>query len=137
MENKQTFLLSKDGSEMVVDYFDGKLPRQITPEQLSKLKNIVFPEIEDGEEYRRSVFGLQLITLDDMYYFGNVEEGDENGNCILYRGDGSLASNNYFAENAFFGEMEETIKGIGYKFASEEYLENIELHKEAGTFDFD
>ena len=50
-------------------------------------------------------FNLGLITK-DFVYFVNPEEGDDNGNTIMYNKKGELLSDNYFASNDLFETLE-------------------------------
>jgi hypothetical protein len=50
-------------------------------------------------------FNLGLITK-DFVYFVNPDEGDENGNTIMYNKKGELLSDNYFASNDLFETLE-------------------------------
>jgi hypothetical protein len=54
-------------------------------------------------------FNLGLITK-DFVYFVNPEEGDENGNTIMYNKKGELLSDNYFANNDLFETLESQSK---------------------------
>src|SRR6202012_988013 len=67
---------------------DGKYPTRLT--------------IEDYGTFYRGA------ETPDFIYYVNYQEGDDNGNTILYRKeDLSLASDNYFASNALFEDIEE------------------------------
>jgi len=61
-----------------------KLPREIT--------------------HREEIFLLMLITETNLY-FGNPEEGDDNGNTICFDLDMNLLSDNIFSSNALYGDL--------------------------------
>lgn len=50
-------------------------------------------------------YNLGLIT-NDFVYFVNSEEGDDNANVIMYKKNGELLSDNYFANNDLFETLE-------------------------------
>jgi hypothetical protein len=54
-------------------------------------------------------FNLGLIT-NDFVYFVNVEEGDDNGNTIMYNKNGELLSDNIHATNDLFETLENQSK---------------------------
>jgi hypothetical protein len=54
-------------------------------------------------------FNLGLITK-DFVYFVNVEEGDENGNTMMYNKNGELLSDNIHATNDLFHTLENQSK---------------------------
>ena len=46
----------------------------------------------------------RAVETEDFIYFCNYQEGDDNGNVIMYRkSDLSLASDNFFASNDLVG----------------------------------
>jgi len=48
-----------------------------------------------------NLYRLSLIT-EDFYFYNNYQEGDENGNTLMYdRQSDKLLSDNYFAYTAF------------------------------------
>lgn len=75
---------------------------------------------EFGYEFKKA-----LVT-DKFTYFVNWEEGDPNGAYFMFRGnvqDYDLASNNYFASQAFF----ESLANEDRLFMSKELLESLEI----------
>jgi hypothetical protein len=50
-------------------------------------------------------YNLGLIT-NDFIYFVNSEEDDDNANVIMYKKNGELLSDNYFANNDLFETLE-------------------------------
>ena len=81
----------KQGGE--IKRFDdgGEIPRQLNnfPNEINYLSH-------------KYVKGL--VTPDHTFYV-DFEEGDENGNTLMYRNDGTLVSNNYFANEGLMEEL--------------------------------
>lgn len=69
---------------------------------LRQLLKTIPKEFTHGEE----VYFLMLIT-DSNIYFGNPEEGDDNGNTICFDLDMNLLSDNIHATNAMLTDLEE------------------------------
>lgn len=66
------------------------------PKQLDSFPNEI--------EYWNGVYTKALITPDFTFY-ANFDEGDENANTLMYRNDGSLVSDNYFANVGMNDEL--------------------------------
>jgi hypothetical protein len=81
----------KQGGE--IKRFDdgGEIPRQ-----LNNFPNEI--------NYLSRTYVKGLVTPDYTFYV-DFEEGDENGNTLMYRNDGSLVSNNYFANEGLMEEL--------------------------------
>jgi hypothetical protein len=56
--------------------------------------------------HREETFLLMLITETNLY-FGNPEEGDDNGNTICFDLDMNLLSDNIHSSNAMLTDLEE------------------------------
>lgn len=69
----------------------------------------------------------KAMVCEDMTFFVNAEECDDNGNVCAFYNDGSLASSNIFANHKFF----ERLFNGDYSWISEETLENLKLMLEA------
>lgn len=89
------------------------------------------------EGYAKTVKGpydkdytLELIT-DDFVFYGNLEEGDDNANTMIFTRNMELRSDNYFANGALFEEFEKPLNDASFVWQSNEFKENHRLHKEA------
>ena len=91
-EAENTF--KRGGNLMGKSKFDegGTIPKQLMD----------FPNTIDGE---LGIYHKSLVTPDFTFY-SNFDEGDENGNTLMYRNDGSLVSDNYFANVGLMEELE-------------------------------
>ena len=57
-------------------------------------------KLQKTKTIRGTLYRLSLIT-EDHYYYSNYQEGDENGNTLIYdRKTDKLLSDNYFAYGA-------------------------------------
>lgn len=66
-----------------------------------------------------NLYRLSLIT-EDFYFYSNYQEGDENGNTLMYdRKTDKMLSSNYFAYIA----LEEELEKSNYVWISR-YLKN-------------
>ncbi len=98
------------------------------------------PEQKPAEqEFLRGIleqhFKLGLVVEGYSYYI-DEEESDENANTILYRPDGSLASDNYFATSDIIQTLEEIFAGhVQPEFMADSVKENMKLMAEAGMFE--
>jgi hypothetical protein len=76
-------------------------------------------KLQKTKTIRGSLYRLSLIT-EDFYFYSNYQEGDENGNTLMYRrSNDQLVSDNYFA----YGALEETLSQENYLWVSK-YLKN-------------
>ena len=66
------------------------------PKQLDSFPNEI--------EHWNGKYTKALVTPDFTFYV-NFEEGDENANTLMYRNDGSLVSDNYFANEGLMDEL--------------------------------
>ena len=46
------------------------------------------------------------MVTPEFTFYSNFDEGDENGNTLMYRNDGSLVSDNYFANEGLMEELQ-------------------------------
>lgn len=76
-----------------------------------------------------ATYTLELIT-DDFVFYGNLQEGDDNANTMIFLRDMELRSDNYFASTALFEEFEKPLNDKSFVWQSEEFKENHRLHKE-------
>ena len=67
---------------------------------LRQLLKTIPKEFSHNEE----LYFLMLITETNLY-FGNPEEGDDNGNTICFDLDMNLLSDNIFSSNALYGDL--------------------------------
>jgi hypothetical protein len=79
-----------------------------------------------------AIYTLELIT-DDFVFYGNLKEGDDNSNTMIFTRDMELRSDNYFANTALFEEFEKPINDNSFIWQSEEFKENHRLHKEQNS----
>jgi hypothetical protein len=83
------------------------------------IRNITRKDL--GTTYHKS------MVCEDMTFFVNAEECDDNGNVCAFYNDGNLASSNIFANHEFFQRLY-----LGhYEWISEEVIENLKLMLEA------
>jgi hypothetical protein len=76
-------------------------------------------KLQKTKTIKGSLYRLSLIT-EDFYFYSNYQEGDENGNTLMYRrSNDELVSDNYFA----YGALEETLSQKNYLWVSK-YLKN-------------
>jgi len=86
---------------------------------LKGIRNITRKDL--GTTYHKT------MVCDDMTFYVNAEECDDNGNTIAFYNNGELASSNIFANNEFFQRL-----FIGdYEWISKDALENLKLILEA------
>lgn len=83
------------------------------------IRNITRKDL--GTTYHKS------MVCEDMTFFVNAEECDDNGNVCAFYNDGELASRNIFANHKFF----ERLYAGDYEWISEEVIENLKLILEA------
>lgn len=76
----------------------------------------------------------RAVETEDFIYFCNYQEGDDNGNVIMYRkSDLSLASDNYFASNDLVGVILDktyTYLSKSMKYNAREMQKENEKYKE-------
>jgi hypothetical protein len=71
-------------------------------------------QIQKTKTIKGSLYRLSLIT-EDFYFYSNYQEGDENGNTLMYRrSNDGLVSDNYFA----YGALEEVLETESYLWVS-------------------
>ena len=68
--------------------------------------------------HRDEIFLLMLITETNIY-FGNPEEGDDNGNTICFDLDMNLLSDNIHSSNAMLTDLED----MNYRWIRQELNE--------------
>ncbi len=82
---------------------------------LKGIRNITRKDL--GTTYQKT------MVCDDMTFYVNAEECDDNGNTCAFYNDGTLASSNIFANHEFFQRLY-----LGdYEWISEDALENLKL----------
>ncbi len=82
---------------------------------LKGIRNITRKDL--GTTYQKT------MVCDDMTFYVNAEECDDNGNTCAFYNDGTLASSNIFANHEFFQRLY-----VGdYEWISEDALENLKL----------
>lgn len=63
-------------------------------------------KLQKTKTIRGSLYRLSLIT-EDFYFYSNYQEGDENGNTLMYnQKTDDLISDNYFAYTAIEEQLE-------------------------------
>lgn len=71
-------------------------------------------KLQKTKTIKGSLYRLSLIT-EEFYFYSNYQEGDENGNTLMYRrSNDELVSNNYFA----YGALEEVLEAESYLWVS-------------------
>lgn len=79
--------------------------------------------LQKTKTIKGSLYRLSLIT-EDFYFYSNYQEGDENGNTLMYRrSNDELVSNNYFA----YGALEEVLEAESYLWISK-YLKKCYIN---------
>lgn len=64
-------------------------------------------QLQKTKTIKGNLYRLSLIT-EDFYFYSNYQEGDENGNTLMYRrSNDELVSDNYFAYRALADALEE------------------------------
>lgn len=80
-------------------------------------------KLQKTKTIKGSLYRLSLIT-EDFYFYSNYQEGDENGNTLMYRrSNDQLVSDNYFA----YGALEETLADESYIWVSK-YLKRCYIN---------
>lgn len=79
--------------------------------------------LQKTKTIKGSLYRLSLIT-EDFYFYSNYQEGDENGNTLMYRrSNDELVSNNYFA----YGALEDILETESYLWISK-YLKRCYIN---------
>ena len=74
----------------------------------------------------------KALVVDGFIYYINYQESDENASTIMYRENGDLVSDNYFASMDCLEQLEKVYrKEVKADFVSKEALENIKLYLES------
>jgi hypothetical protein len=72
-------------------------------------------QLQKTKTIKGNLYRLSLIT-EDFYFYSNYQEGDENGNTLMYRrSNDELVSDNYFA----YGALEEVLEKNEYLWISQ------------------
>lgn len=80
-------------------------------------------KLQKTKTIKGSLYRLSLIT-EEFYFYSNYQEGDENGNTLMYkRSNDELVSNNYFA----YGALEEVLEAESYLWISK-YLKRCYIN---------
>lgn len=90
-------------------------------------------KLQKTKTIKGSLYRLSLIT-EDFYFYSNYQEGDENGNTLMYmRCNDGLVSDNYFA----YGALEEALELNEYLWVSrylktcyKNYLNNKHIYND-------
>ena len=85
-------------------------------------------KLQKTKTIKGSLYRLSLIT-EEFYFYSNYQEGDENGNTLMYRrSNDELVSNNYFAYEA----LEEVLEAESYiwisRYLKRCYINYIKAH---------